>query len=150
MSWWRTGKTCVLQSLGSQRVQHDWAAEQQQKGCCRCFSSFKTFFLLQALPFFWSSCHQTILLLITPMTSPSSCQSLTISNIPLIHCSSSTLVGLPLHLSWWHPQITLSSLIFPSPCFFIFSSLPSHGHVFALANTNHFTTFQTSVLSFPL
>ena len=58
------------------------------------------------------------------MTSPSSCQSLTTSNIPLIHCSSNTLVGLPLHLSWWHPRITLSSLIFPSPCFFIFSSSP--------------------------
>ena len=59
------------------------------------------------------------------MTSPSSCQSLTTSNIPFIHCSSNTLVGLPLHLSWWHPRITLSSLIFPSPCFFIFSSSPS-------------------------
>ena len=43
-SWWRTGKPGVLQSLGSQRVQHDWTTEQQQKGCCRCFSSFKTFF----------------------------------------------------------------------------------------------------------
>ena len=78
--------------------------------------------------FFWSSCLQTILLLIKDvnyLTSPSSCQSLTTSNIPFIHCSSNTLVGLPLHLSWWHPRITLSSLIFPSPCFFIFSSSPS-------------------------
>ena len=28
--WWRTGKTSVLQSMGSQRVRHEWATEQQQ------------------------------------------------------------------------------------------------------------------------
>ena len=28
--WWRTGKPGVLQSLGSQRVGHGWATEQQQ------------------------------------------------------------------------------------------------------------------------
>ena len=28
--WWRTGKPSVLQSMGSQRVRHDWEAEQQQ------------------------------------------------------------------------------------------------------------------------
>ena len=27
--WWRTGKPVVLQSMGSQRVRHDWATEQQ-------------------------------------------------------------------------------------------------------------------------
>ena len=26
-SWWWTGRPCVLQSLGSQRVGHDWATE---------------------------------------------------------------------------------------------------------------------------
>ena len=29
--WWRTGKPGVLQSMGSQRVRHDWATEQQQQ-----------------------------------------------------------------------------------------------------------------------
>ena len=29
-SWWWTGKTGVLQSMGLQRVRHDWASEQQQ------------------------------------------------------------------------------------------------------------------------
>ena len=29
--WWRTGKPGVLQSMGSQRVGHDWATEQQQR-----------------------------------------------------------------------------------------------------------------------
>ena len=29
--WWRTGKPSVLQSVGSQKVRHDRAAEQQQK-----------------------------------------------------------------------------------------------------------------------
>ena len=28
--WWRTGKPGVLQSMGSQRVGHDWATEQWQ------------------------------------------------------------------------------------------------------------------------
>ena len=28
--WWGTGKPGVLQSMGSQRVGHDWATEQQQ------------------------------------------------------------------------------------------------------------------------
>ena len=30
--WWRTGKPGVLQSMGSQRVEHDWVAEQIP--CC--------------------------------------------------------------------------------------------------------------------
>ena len=29
--YWRTGKPGVLQSMGSQRVRHNWATEQQQK-----------------------------------------------------------------------------------------------------------------------
>ena len=29
--WWRTGKSGMLQSMGSQRVRHDWATEQQQQ-----------------------------------------------------------------------------------------------------------------------
>ena len=28
--WWRTGKPRVLQSMGLQRVKHDWVTEQQQ------------------------------------------------------------------------------------------------------------------------
>ena len=28
--WWRTGKFCMLQSIGSQRVRHDQATKQQQ------------------------------------------------------------------------------------------------------------------------
>ena len=30
-SWWRTGKPDVLQSMGSPRVRHKWATEQQQR-----------------------------------------------------------------------------------------------------------------------
>ena len=29
--WWRTGEPGVLQSMGSQRVRHDWVNEQQQQ-----------------------------------------------------------------------------------------------------------------------
>ena len=31
-SWWRTGRTDVLQYMGSQRVRHDWATELNWKG----------------------------------------------------------------------------------------------------------------------
>ena len=31
-SWWWTGKPGVLQSMGSQRIRHDWATEQQYIG----------------------------------------------------------------------------------------------------------------------
>ena len=29
--WWRTGRPTVLQSMGPQRVAHDWVTEQQQR-----------------------------------------------------------------------------------------------------------------------
>ena len=32
--WWRTGKPGVLQSMASQRVEHDWATERQQQTPC--------------------------------------------------------------------------------------------------------------------
>ena len=31
--WWKTGKPGVLQSMGSQRLRHDWATEQQYLRC---------------------------------------------------------------------------------------------------------------------
>ena len=31
--WWRTGKPGMFQSMGSQRVGHDWVTEQQQFHC---------------------------------------------------------------------------------------------------------------------
>ena len=34
-SWWWTGKPGVLQSMGWQRVQHDWATELKQR-CLHC------------------------------------------------------------------------------------------------------------------
>ena len=36
-SWWWTGKPGVLQSMGSQRVGHNWATEQQQQIWDICF-----------------------------------------------------------------------------------------------------------------
>ena len=36
--WWRMGKPAILQSMGSQRVRHDWATEQQQQKTLKtCF-----------------------------------------------------------------------------------------------------------------
>ena len=37
--WWRTGKPGILQSMGSQRVRHKWATEQQQHINCRHLST---------------------------------------------------------------------------------------------------------------
>ena len=34
-SWWRTGKSGELQSMGSQRVRHNWVTEQQQRSGTR-------------------------------------------------------------------------------------------------------------------
>ena len=31
--WWRTGKPGVVQSLGSERVGHDWMTEEQHREC---------------------------------------------------------------------------------------------------------------------
>ena len=36
--WWRAGKPGVLQSMGLQRVRHDWATEQQHNNCLLVFS----------------------------------------------------------------------------------------------------------------
>ena len=33
-SWWWIGKPGVLQSMGSQRVRHNWATELTEFGCC--------------------------------------------------------------------------------------------------------------------
>ena len=33
--WWRTGRPGVLQSMGSQRVKHNWVTKQQQHGEAR-------------------------------------------------------------------------------------------------------------------
>ena len=38
--WWRTGNTGVLQSMGSQRVRHNWVTEQQLGLNCPHYFSF--------------------------------------------------------------------------------------------------------------
>ena len=42
--WWRIGKSGVLQSMGSQRVRHDLATEQQQLGIWSYWSLWTSFF----------------------------------------------------------------------------------------------------------
>ena len=37
-SWWRTGKPGVLQSIGSQRVRHNWATEPTDWNCLKTCS----------------------------------------------------------------------------------------------------------------
>ena len=41
---WRTGKCGVLQSMGSQRVRHDWVTEQQEYFFCRLQDSCSSLF----------------------------------------------------------------------------------------------------------
>ena len=38
--WWRTGKPGMLQSMGSQRVRHDWVTEQQKHSLFQVFSYY--------------------------------------------------------------------------------------------------------------
>ena len=46
-SWWWTGRTGALQSMGSQRVGHDWATELNwTEGCSSTAMSFKNVFLV--------------------------------------------------------------------------------------------------------
>ena len=40
--WWRTGNPGMLQSMGSQRVRHNWAAEQQQQWIRICLPMQQT------------------------------------------------------------------------------------------------------------
>jgi len=48
--WWRTGKPGVLQSMGSQRVGHDWAVELQQQHFKNLAVPLPGFFLIQIFP----------------------------------------------------------------------------------------------------
>ena len=41
--WWRTGKSGLLQSMGSQRVRHDWGTKQQHLPVYLEFSNFNVF-----------------------------------------------------------------------------------------------------------
>ena len=45
--WWWTGKPGVLQSMGSQRVGHNWATEQQQKSHVEVSSHAESWVLAQ-------------------------------------------------------------------------------------------------------
>ena len=54
-SWWWTREPGVLQSMGSQRVRHDWATEQQQPPAINetdhCFTSLQAFSMVSVLNF---------------------------------------------------------------------------------------------------
>ena len=58
-SWWWTGKPGVLQSIGLQKVGHDWATELNWESLgrwfCLCLSS-------EYVPFFWDSVHEWAML----------------------------------------------------------------------------------------
>ena len=46
--WWRTGKPGMLQSMGSQRVGHDWAAEQKHIKWTFSWITLEFYFLIFA------------------------------------------------------------------------------------------------------
>ena len=45
-SWWWTGKPCMLQSIGSQRVGHDWATKLKDPPCSTSSSFLPSKFLV--------------------------------------------------------------------------------------------------------
>ena len=54
-SWWWTGKPGMLQSMGSQRVRHDWATEQHNFHCTLLHQDTSVLPpISQAFPFFLS------------------------------------------------------------------------------------------------
>ena len=61
-SWWWTGKPCVLQSMGSQRVRDDWVTELNWTDCCYRFTIICFFFQLpSSIPYIviWNSNSDT-------------------------------------------------------------------------------------------
>ena len=50
--WWRTGKPGMLQSVGLQRVRHDWATEQQQNSLNLVFPGGS---VVKNLPAMWET-----------------------------------------------------------------------------------------------
>ena len=40
LGWWRTGKSDMLQCMGSQRIGHNWATKQQQQDSLQCPQPF--------------------------------------------------------------------------------------------------------------
>ena len=54
-SWWRTGKLGVLQSMGSQRVRHDWATELNWTELnveCETISQIIIFYILHTTKYY--------------------------------------------------------------------------------------------------
>ena len=62
-SWWWTGKPGVLQSIGSQRVRHDWVAEQNWEPCSE--QIYRQHFPA-AFARFLSLCHILVIVKIFP------------------------------------------------------------------------------------
>ena len=52
-SWWWTGKPGVLQSMGSQRIRHDWTTEQQHKAGAGFYSYFSIWLSIWSSTTYW-------------------------------------------------------------------------------------------------
>ena len=61
-SWWWTGRADVLQSMGSQRVGHDWGLNWTEEA-----SSRPDLALMQAFKLQWHFCHPFFILSMTGM-----------------------------------------------------------------------------------
>ena len=116
-SWWWTGKPDVLQSMGSQRVRHDWATELTE--CSPIHSAthpLPNHSLIYHIPTRESSYPSTFSLTrqsTHPLTyhypaSP--------THLLLYYCSINTLICLHVHSStqpFGHPMLVYSSIIPP-------------------------------------
>ena len=84
--WWRTGKPGVLQSMGSQRVRHDWATSL----------SLSNYLILSVIPF--SSCPQSF-----PASGSFPMSQLFATGGQGIGASASASV-LPMSIQGWYPS----------------------------------------------
>ena len=107
-SWWWTEKPGVLQSIGSQRVGHDWATELSWKECLQWValrlntsspfkpSTFSTHF------FIWRSCH--------PHTSAVPLYSSPALYLIFHIVPDSSLPSIPLAITLVHNSVTSSHI----------------------------------------
>ena len=65
--WWSTGKPGMLQFMGSQRVGHDWASEQQKiiNPSGYCFMQDKIWAVLTSCPYWFYDLYQSFFLIIS-------------------------------------------------------------------------------------
>ena len=87
-SWWWTGKPGVLQSMGSQRIGHDWKTELKCSGVAQHKITWSKWHSFSAPPWTFRFCHlsggwQSVVLIHTPQDSDVTAPQLAFGNFSL-------------------------------------------------------------------